>query len=100
MAGKKRNQGQQVSDFRHEDAKRKNNPPAGIAPIYEARESQRTTYAKECAQKFGLVGRDDALKDPLVMEEVLRRAKNGFGKESHTLRRVVEKIISCTTQEA
>jgi len=45
MARRKRNQGQQVSDFRHEDAKRKNNPPAGIAPIYEARESQRTTYA-------------------------------------------------------
>jgi len=28
----------QIDDYRHEDASRKNNPPAGIAPTYEARE--------------------------------------------------------------
>jgi predicted ATP-dependent endonuclease of OLD family len=55
---------------------------------------------QECAQEFGFVGRDDALKNPLVMKEVLRRAKNEFGKESHTLKQIVEKIISRTIQEA
>ncbi|GIV21492.1 MAG: hypothetical protein KatS3mg023_3243 [Armatimonadota bacterium] len=35
----------QVTDFRHEEATRKNNPPAGIAPTYEAREYQTTRYA-------------------------------------------------------
>lgn len=29
---------QSVQDFRHEQARRKNNPPAGIAPTYEVRE--------------------------------------------------------------
>jgi len=33
----------QVRDFRHE-ARRKNNPPAGIAPTYEVREHQVTRY--------------------------------------------------------
>jgi adenine-specific DNA-methyltransferase len=34
-----------VRDFRHEEAKRPNNPPAGIAPTYEARERQTKRYA-------------------------------------------------------
>jgi len=34
-----------VRDFRHEEATRKNNPPAGIAPTYEVRERQARTYA-------------------------------------------------------
>jgi len=34
-----------VSDFRHSEAKRKNNPPAGMAPTYEVRERQSTRYA-------------------------------------------------------
>ena len=34
-----------VSDFRHPDAQRKNNPPAGIAPTYEVRERRTTRYA-------------------------------------------------------
>ena len=34
-----------VKDFRHEEATRKNNPPAGIAPTYEVRERQVRTYA-------------------------------------------------------
>jgi len=33
-----------VADFRHADARRKNNPPAGIAPTYESRERQTTRY--------------------------------------------------------
>jgi adenine-specific DNA-methyltransferase len=33
-----------VRDFRHADAKRKNNPSAGIAPTYEVRERQATKY--------------------------------------------------------
>jgi len=53
---------------------------------------------KECVQEFEFVGRDDAFKNPHFMKEVLRRAKE-CGKESHTLRQVVEKIIACTTQE-
>lgn len=36
---------EQVGDYRHDDAQRKNNPPAGIAPTYEARERQTQTYA-------------------------------------------------------
>ncbi|MCS7182652.1 MAG: hypothetical protein NZ869_06035 [Thermoanaerobaculum sp.] len=35
----------QASDFRHPEARRKNNPPAGIAPTYEVRERQTTRYA-------------------------------------------------------
>jgi adenine-specific DNA-methyltransferase len=34
-----------VRDFRHEEARRKNNPPAGIAPIYEMPRRQTTRYA-------------------------------------------------------
>ncbi len=34
-----------VQDFRHEQARRKNNPPAGIAPTYEVRERRTTHYA-------------------------------------------------------
>jgi adenine-specific DNA-methyltransferase len=33
-----------VGDFRHAEARRKNNPPAGIAPTYEVRERQTTRY--------------------------------------------------------
>jgi len=35
----------EVKDFRHEEARRKNNPPAGIAPTYEVRERRTTRYA-------------------------------------------------------
>jgi len=35
----------EVKDFRHEEARRKNNPPAGIAPTYEVRERRTTPYA-------------------------------------------------------
>lgn len=34
----------QVEDFRHAEAKRRNNPPAGIAPIYETHERQTVQY--------------------------------------------------------
>jgi hypothetical protein len=34
-----------VRDFRHTDARRPNNPPAGIAPTYEARERKTRQYA-------------------------------------------------------
>ncbi len=34
-----------VVDFRHAEARRKNNPPAGIAPTYEVRERQARQYA-------------------------------------------------------
>ncbi|MFQ5853709.1 MAG: site-specific DNA-methyltransferase, partial [Candidatus Binatia bacterium] len=34
-----------VKDFRHKEAWRKNNPPAGIAPTYEVRERQTRTYS-------------------------------------------------------
>ncbi len=36
---------EQVGDYRHEEARRKNNPPAGIAPTYEVRERRTQTYA-------------------------------------------------------
>jgi adenine-specific DNA-methyltransferase len=35
----------QVRDFRHAQARRKNNPPAGIVSTYEVRERQTTRYA-------------------------------------------------------
>lgn len=41
--GRKREK--RVNDFRHRDTRRKNNPPAGIAPAYEVRERQTTRYA-------------------------------------------------------
>ena len=34
-----------VRDFRHAEARRKNNPPAGVAPTYEVRERETTRYA-------------------------------------------------------
>lgn len=34
-----------VRDFRHAEARRKNNPPAGIASTYEVRERQTTSYS-------------------------------------------------------
>jgi adenine-specific DNA-methyltransferase len=34
-----------VTDFRHEDTRRKNNPPAGIAPTYETSQRQTIHYA-------------------------------------------------------
>lgn len=33
-----------VADFRHAEARRKNNPPAGIAPTYDSRERQTKRY--------------------------------------------------------
>lgn len=36
---------QNVSDFRHEEARRKNNPPVGIASTYEVRERRTTRYS-------------------------------------------------------
>jgi len=41
---KKASSSRSVGDYRHEDARRKNNPPAGMAPTYEARERKTTTY--------------------------------------------------------
>ena len=40
--GKKRQR--KVKDYRHSKAKRPNNPPAGIAPTYEAREWETSHY--------------------------------------------------------
>jgi adenine-specific DNA-methyltransferase len=34
-----------VKDFRHDSARRKNNPPAGVAATYEVRERQTRQYA-------------------------------------------------------
>jgi adenine-specific DNA-methyltransferase len=36
---------QNVQDFRHDQARRKNNPPAGIAPTYEVRERRIQSYS-------------------------------------------------------
>jgi len=36
----------QVGDYRH-DARRKNNPPAGIGPTYEVKERRTTHYSYE-----------------------------------------------------
>lgn len=47
MGGKRKKQASLsngVEDFRHKEARRKNNPPAGIAPTYEVRERQARTY--------------------------------------------------------
>ena len=35
---------QRVGDYRHEEARRKNNPPAGIAPTYEVQERRTIPY--------------------------------------------------------
>jgi predicted ATP-dependent endonuclease of OLD family len=66
----------------------------------EISEELYNRLCKDCGQEFGFLGRDDALKNPLVMEKVLRRAKKEFGRESHTLKQIVEKIILCTWKEA
>jgi adenine-specific DNA-methyltransferase len=41
----KRKEEKPVNDYRHEEARRKNNPPAGAAPTYEAREHKVQRYA-------------------------------------------------------
>ncbi len=41
--GRRRNNN--LKDYRHKEAQRKNNPPAGIAPTYEVRERQTRQYA-------------------------------------------------------
>jgi len=40
-----RGKGSGVEDFRHATARRKNNPPAGIAPTYELHERESKRYA-------------------------------------------------------
>ncbi len=49
MPGRKRrsttSSGNAVTDFRHAEARRANNPPAGIASTYEVRERAATRYA-------------------------------------------------------
>jgi len=47
MAPKKKQVGSEangVKDFRHDSLRRKNNPPAGLAPTYEVRERQTRQY--------------------------------------------------------
>jgi adenine-specific DNA-methyltransferase len=48
MAKKKQSRsggdGNNVKDFRHGNSKRKNNPPAGIAPTYESRQRETKSY--------------------------------------------------------
>ncbi|HDD53525.1 MAG TPA: site-specific DNA-methyltransferase, partial [Thermosulfidibacter takaii] len=44
MGKRGKSKGQGVGDYRHEEAKRKNNPPAGIAPTYEVQERRATRY--------------------------------------------------------
>jgi len=46
MAGRRRVPDQeQIGDYRHDQSRRRNNPPAGIAPTYEVRERKIQTYA-------------------------------------------------------
>jgi adenine-specific DNA-methyltransferase len=46
MARKRKDRdNEQVGDYRHDEARRRNNPPAGIAPTYEVRERKKQTYA-------------------------------------------------------
>lgn len=46
MARKKRRDTEgSVNDYRHAEAKRKNNPPAGVAPTYEVRERSTNKYS-------------------------------------------------------
>jgi len=48
MSPKKKQAGSKangVKDFRHDSARRKNNPPAGVAPTYEVRERKTRQYA-------------------------------------------------------
>ena len=45
MVRKRREAKSEVGDYRHEEAQRKNNPPAGIASTYEVRERGAITYS-------------------------------------------------------
>ena len=36
-----------VKDFRHAEARRKNNPPVGVAPAYEVSKRQTSRYAHD-----------------------------------------------------
>lgn len=56
-----------VKDFRHDDVRRKNNPPAGIAIIYEPHEQKTNTYSYNPHLDPQLIWADKAqmtFKDP------------------------------------
>jgi adenine-specific DNA-methyltransferase len=80
---------QPFNDFRHREAKRPNNPPAGIAPTYESRERQTRQYAYDPHLDPQLVWAGKAGHTSFEVDSVSsyiheRDAEGNVGDQDHT----------------
>lgn len=88
-----------VGDYRHGEARRKNNSPAGIAPTYEVRERQLTPYTYDPhldpqLQKVSLLKTTRALKaqiDPEAFAQMRGTVSFPFKPGEH--QRIAVKVI-------
>ena len=87
----RRSDPQYVDDFRHADAKRLNNPPAGVAPTYEVRERQTRSYAYDPHLDPQLIWSGKAQIDPTAFEQL--RGTVSFPFEAGEHRRIAVKVI-------
>jgi adenine-specific DNA-methyltransferase len=80
---------QPFNDFRHPEAKRPNNPPAGIAPTYESPDRQTRQYAYDPHLDPQLVWAGKAGHTSFEVEGVSsyiheRDAEGNVGDQDHT----------------
>jgi len=78
-----------VKDFRHDSAKRVNNPPASVAPTYESRERQTKRYAYDPHLDPQLVWAGKAEHTSFEVDGVSsyiheRDAEGNVGDQDHT----------------
>jgi len=78
-----------VKDFRHDSAKRVNNPPASVAPTYEPRERQTKRYAYDPHLDPQLVWAGKAEHTSFEVDGVSsyiheRDAEGNVGDQDHT----------------
>jgi adenine-specific DNA-methyltransferase len=78
-----------VKDFRHDSAKRVNNPPASVAPTYESRERQTRQYAYDPHLDPQLVWAGKAEHTSFEVDGVSsyiheRDAEGNVGDQDHT----------------
>jgi|GEM_PF-1354589 len=88
---RKSSSSQPFDDFRHPEAKRPNNPPAGIAPTYESRERQTRQYAYAPHLDPQLVWAGKAGHTSFEVDSVSsyiheRDAEGNVGDQDHTRR--------------
>ncbi len=74
---RKRKNNLEVDDFRHEEATRKNNPPAGLAPTYEVHERKTTQYQYDPHLDPQLVwaGKEEYMPSDIILFSILTDPK-------------------------